>query len=130
MLIGRCNKVFEVCNTLLRNHNAKFPFESRDLVLLDSSRIFTQPLSLFFPNPDCLSCSCSTSAPHPPFSPTSLNIQSWQKRLLCFNKFWMTSRVSKYQHLAVRGKNVKEWTHRGGARIIGLGEKWSGFKVW
>lgn len=135
MLIGRCNKVFEVCNTLLQNHNVKILFESGDSVLLDSIRPLTlspwlllKALTVF---PFLLLCfcpmpipSCSPS-PHILISPTSFNIHFCQKGLSCSDMFWMMSRCSKFQHVrsSYPWEKRHKWTHQGGGRIIALATK-------
>ena len=87
MLISRCNKVFEVCNTLLQNHNVKIPLWIGRLALLDTpgsphptpnpslQPIFLIVLLLLSPN-----------RPFSPSPPTSFNNHFWQEDLPCSDR--------------------------------------------
>lgn len=140
MLIGRCNKVFEVCNTLLQNHNVKIPLWigrsgfawhlpapplplSPSLSLsLSKARTHTHTTNL--------SHLRALAAPHPslPPSPSSLHlliITSDKKTCLPLiglewqEGFWNTNTWD----VAIRGKKIKlrELTTQAGGWIIGLG---------
>lgn len=94
MLISRCNKVFEVCNTLLQNHNVKIPLWIGRLALLDtpgSPPTPAPPPTPLYNLSFSLCCSCSPPLLHPnrPFSPsppTSFNNHFWQEDLPCSDR--------------------------------------------
>lgn len=133
MLISRCNKVFEVCNTLLQNHNVKIPLWIGRLALLDTPGSPPPP-----PRPQPLSTTrlshcaapalphyCTPTVPSPHLPQHLLIITSGRKTCLALIGLrWQKGFPNTNMwDVVIRGKKVREWTQQGGGWIIGLGEK-------